>query len=106
MEINTENMINNEYRKAGLLITKACDMNMDLTSYGEVGVNHSSGNVYLWVEDYPFTLYIPNGERNTIYALWMNTENGDEISTNIHGKNLDRLMKWCESLDRQHLRDQ
>ena len=106
MEINTKGMVNNELRKAALLIAKACDMNMDLTSYGEVGVNEYSGNVFLWVEDYPFTLYIPIGERNTIYALWTNTENGDEISTPTHGKNLDRLMKWCDSLDRQNLRDQ
>lgn len=103
MEINTENMVNNQFRKAGLLITKACDMNMDLTSYGEVGVNEHNGNVYLWVEDYPFTLYIPNGERNTIYALWTNTNNGDEIETLAsHGKNLDRLLKWCTALDREH----
>ena len=36
----------------------------------------------------------------------MNTENGDEEETPVHGKNLDRLMKWCESLDRHNLRDQ
>jgi hypothetical protein len=102
MEINTENMVNNELRKAALLMLKACEMNMDLTSYGEVAVNEHNGNVYLWVEDYPFTLYIPLGERNTIYALWTNTENGDEVQTPVHGKNLDRLLKWCTALDREH----
>lgn len=105
MEINTKDMVSNEIRKVALLITKAADLGMDLTSYGEADVNESSGNVYLWVEDYPFTLYIPNGERNTIYALWTNTENGDEISTPIHGKNLDRLLKWCKHLDDEHLED-
>ena len=106
MDINTKDMVSNEIRKVALLITKAADLGMDLTSYGEAGVNESSGNVYLWLEDYAFTLYIPIGERNTIYALWMNTENGDEEETPVHGKNLDRLMKWCESLDRHNLRDQ
>ena len=105
MEINTKDMVSNEIRKVALLITKAADLGMDLTSYGEAGVNESSGNVYLWLEDYAFTLYIPIGERNTIYALWMNTENGDEISTNIHGKNLERLLKWCKHLDDEHLED-
>ena len=105
MDINFENMCNNEIRKTGLLITKASDLRMDLTSYGEIGVNESSGNVYLWVEDYPFTLYIPVCEGNTVYALWMNTENGDEVSTKTTGKNLDRLLSWCRHLDDKHLKD-
>ena len=102
MKIDTENMVNNELRKAALLMLKACEMNMDLTSYGEVGVNEHSGNVYLWVEDYPFALYIPLGERNTVYAIWMNSDNGDEIETPVKYKSLDQLIKWCDALDREH----
>jgi len=102
MKINTKKMTNNELRKAALLILKACEMNMDLTSYGEVGVNEGNGNVYLWVEDYPFTLFIPYGERNIIYSLWMNRDNGDEEQTPVHYKGLDRLIKWCNALDREH----
>jgi hypothetical protein len=102
MNIDTENMVNNELRKAALLMLKACEMNMDLTSYGEVGVNESSGYVYLWLEDYAFTLYIPPSQRNTVYALWTNTNNGDEIETPVKYKSLDQLIKWCTALDREH----
>ena len=105
MDINLKNMCTNEVRKVALLITKAANLGMDVAGYGAADVNSSSGYVYLWLEDYPFTLYIPPSERNTIYALWTNTENGDEEETTVHGKNLDRLLKWCKHLDDEHLED-
>lgn len=102
MNINTENMCANEIRKLALLITKASELGMDIGGYGEVGVNESSGYVYLWLEDYAFTLYIPPSQRNTVYALWTNTNNGDEIETPVKYKSLDQLIKWCTALDREH----
>lgn len=104
MEINTKDMVSNEIRKVALLITKASNLGMDVAGYGAADVNSGSGYVYLWLEDYPFTLYIPPSERNTIYALWTDPNNGDEEEITVHGKNLDRLLKWCDSLENR--RDQ
>lgn len=99
MEI-TSNLCSNATRKIGLLITKASDLGMDISGYGEASENCNSGNVYLWLEDYPFTLYIGLGS-DTVYALWMNSENGDEIETDIEGKSLEDLEEWANELYRE-----
>ena len=57
MEIK-QNLCANALRKVALLITKASDLGMDISGYGEAAENQHSGNVYLWLEDYPFTLFI------------------------------------------------
>ena len=33
------------------------ELNMDLEGYGEIGVNNNSGNVYLWIENFNFSLF-------------------------------------------------
>jgi hypothetical protein len=55
MEIRNNSMCSNEVRKAGLLLAKAAELGMDVTGYGEIAVNNSSGNVYIWLEDYAFS---------------------------------------------------
>ena len=77
MEIRNNSMCSNEVRKAGLLLAKAAELGMDVTGYGEIAVNNSSGNVYLWLEDYAFSLYIGLGS-NRIVACWSSTEDGRE----------------------------
>ena len=96
-------MCSNEVRKMGLLITEASRLGMDLGGYGETGVNQSNGNVYLWLEDYPFSLFIDLGS-DDIQACWSDFDSGNEefILTNkwVDMKNvtmsLDDLYKWCE----------
>jgi hypothetical protein len=97
MEI-TSNLCSNATRKIGLLITKASDLGMDIGGYGEASENTSSGNVYLWLEDYPFTLYIGLGS-DTIYAVWCNSDNGDEVDMQVTSTTrLDDLLQWCDGL--------
>ena len=96
MEIKS-NLCSNATRKIGLLITKAAELGMDVGGYGEADENKHSGNVYLWLEDYPFTLFIGLGQ-DDIYALWTNYENGDEYETAVDGHNLESLIGWCEGL--------
>ena len=77
MEIKNENMCNNEVRKAGLLLVAASELGMNVSGYGELAVNYNSGNVYLWLEDYSFSLYIGlNPDR--IIACWSSSEDGRE----------------------------
>ena len=96
MEINT-NLCANATRKIALLITKASDLGMDISGYGMADENNNSGNVYLWLEDYPFTLYIGLGS-DEIYASWSNPNDGEEEETEVKGKSLSDLEDWANQL--------
>lgn len=102
MEIKT-NLCSNAVRKVALLITKASDLGMDVSGYGFADENCNSGNVYLWLEDYPFTLYIGLGS-DEIYASWSDPEDGEEHEIEVEGKSLNDLYTWCEELgqDEEH----
>lgn len=101
INFNAENMTGNELRKAALLITKASDIQMDLSGYGEISVNPHSGNVYIWCEDYLFTLYIPVSGGDRIYACWVHPETGDEETTEATTATMHDLETWAETLQAQ-----
>lgn len=96
MNIN-QNLCSNALRKVALLITKASDLGMDISGYGEAAENCNSGNVYLWLEDYPFTLYIGLGS-DAVYALWSSSLNDREEALDIEGMSLYHLTEWAEAL--------
>lgn len=96
MEIK-QNLCSNALRKSALLITKASDLGMDISGYGEIGENTNSGNVYLWLEDYPFTLFIGLGS-DTIYANWSNPDNGEEEDIDIEAMPLFDIESWANDL--------
>jgi hypothetical protein len=97
MEIN-QNLCSNALRKVALLITKASDLGMDISGYGYAGENQNSGNVYLWLEDYPFTLYIGLGS-DTIYANWSSPNNGEEEDIDIEAMPLFDVEAWANDLN-------
>ena len=96
MEIKS-NLCSNATRKIALLITKASELGMDISGYGFADENQNSGNVYLWLEDYQFTLYIGLGS-DDIYASWSNPMNGDEEEIEVGTKTLAQLELWAEQL--------
>jgi hypothetical protein len=101
MEINKKNLCNNELRKIALLMTKASDLGMNLASYGEADVNNNSGYTYLWLEDYPFTLFIGLGS-DDVWALWSNPEDGEETVTNVIDEmTLENLYDCVADLEQQ-----
>lgn len=85
----------NELRKSALLITEASRLGMDISGYGEIGVNQSNGNVYLWLEDYPFALFIDLGS-DDIQACWTDSNNGNEEFTDTANMSLHDLYQWVE----------
>lgn len=99
MEINTK-VCGNELRKIGMLIVKASELGMDVSGYGCADVNKWSGNVYLWLEDYQFTLFIGLGS-DDIYALWSNPEDGEEIEVKVDNMRLIDLDNWANDLNNQ-----
>ena len=59
MTIDFEGMVTNERRKVVKLMQTALELDIDLDEYVEIGVNQSSGNVWLMHYDYNFVLYMP-----------------------------------------------
>ena len=101
MEI-TNNLCTNALRKVGLLIGEASRLEMDISGYGVADENQNSGNVYLWLEDYPFTLYIGLSDDDRIHAMWTNPDNGDEYEIESFDNNLDDLYQWVQELELEH----
>jgi hypothetical protein len=96
MEI-AKDLCSNELRKSALLITEASRLGMTLNSYGNIGVNQNNGNVYMWLEEYPFSLFIDLGD-DTIQACWSSFESGCEEIIDVNGQSLHELEQWCENL--------
>lgn len=99
MEFKTQHMTSNQARKMALLIIKAADLEMDLSGYGEIAVNPQSGNVYLWLEDYPFTLFIGRGGLDRVQACWSDPYTGEEEFIEAHDMTLHDLETWAEELN-------
>lgn len=86
-------------RKVALLIIKASDLGMDISGYGYADENQNSGYVYIWLEDYPFTLFIRPCGDDEIYALWTNSDDGEETETDVtDSTTLDELQEWADDL--------
>ncbi len=99
MEINNK-MSNNETRKAALLITEASRLGRDVSNYGMCDVNSSSGNVYLWLEDYQTTLFIGPCD-NEIRYNWSCGYCGAEFEyEESEAPTEHQLEQWVESLQR------
>jgi hypothetical protein len=101
MEINNKNLGNKQLRKIALLMTKASDLGMNLSSYGFADENQNSGYTYLWLEDYPFTLFMASNSEE-VWACWSNPEDGEETVTNVIDEmTLDNLYDWVADLEQQ-----
>jgi hypothetical protein len=100
MEIQ-ENLCANAIRKIALLITKASDLGMNLSGYGHAAENPNNGNVYLWLEDYTFTLFISLGD-DAINACWTSLYTDDEEITPIDAMKLYQLEAWTDEMERQY----
>jgi hypothetical protein len=99
MQIN-ENLCNSAYRKIAKILTKASDLGMDLSGYGHADENTTSGHVYLWLEDYPFTLFISLGS-DEVRALWTSPNDGEEIEISVSDLTLAQLEQWTWDADKQ-----
>ena len=95
MEISNV-LSNNELRKAALLITEASRLGMNVSGYGNLDVNKSNGNVYMWLEDYPFSLFIDLGS-DDVQACWSSCETDFEEIISVNGQTLAQLEDWCEA---------
>jgi hypothetical protein len=98
MEIQ-ENLCANAIRKIALLITKASELGMNLSGYGHAAEHPNNGNVYLWLEDYPFTLYIPLCADDAIHACWSSLYVDHEELIEVDAMTLRDLEAWADALN-------
>lgn len=102
MEFKLKTMCNWERKKAIFLMGVAEDLGMSLDddSYGEVAVNQNSGHVYVWSENYNFSLYMPINcklVKSDIVALWTNNITGEEREFNLKQEStLKDINEWCD----------
>lgn len=79
LELNTGNMCSNEIRKMSIILTRISEvLGWDLSGYGQADVNQSSGNTYVWLEDYPVTPYIGLGSDDEVCYLFSCPNCGEE----------------------------
>ena len=86
-----------EQRKALYLQQVALDLNIPLDDMIEIGVNESSGYVYLFSYDLPFTLYMPIVCRLSRDDVWIQTTDnmtGEEYECTLNDKTLTDLEIW------------
>lgn len=93
-----------ERKKAIYLMNVAENyLNMDLSGYGMVDVNQSSGYVYIWLEDYNFCLYLPINcdlKISDVMVLHCALEDGEETEESLDNfNNLDAINDWIEKLE-------
>jgi hypothetical protein len=107
MEINLNKMCSWERKKAIYLMDVAENkLNMDLSDYGFCDVNQSNGNVYIWSESYPFSLYLPiNCEltESNVIVLYTDSHHGDETEQWLNNFNdIDDIYKWIEKIENKN----
>ena len=111
MEYKLNDMCDWERQKAIFLMSEAekLDIKLNNNSYGEIAVNQNSGYVYLWIEDYNFSLYMPiNCElvKTDISALWSCPECGQDEETSLKEEDsLKDIEERIEDIQKEHYKD-
>lgn len=100
MKFKLSEMSEWERKKAIFLMGVAEELGISLNDcYGEVAVNDNSGFVYVWSEDYNFSLYMPikcELKKSDVCALWTNSNNGDEKTFNLkENTTLQDIEEWA-----------
>ena len=92
MEING-NMNSVDLAKAGKLLAFGGKIGMDLSGYGMLDVNIRSGNVYMWLEDYNFTLLIGLGSAQIKACYSCPVDGSEDTKERIYS--LQDVEKWA-----------
>lgn len=106
MEIKIKDMCDWERKKAIFLMKTAEDLGISTNDYGEVALNTSSGYVYLWSENFNFSLYMPiNCElvKTDISVLWSCPECGQEEEFSLNDSSiLKDIENEINELEQKH----
>lgn len=91
-----------ELEKALYLIKVANQINMEFSEHTVVDVNNTSGYVYLWEENYNFSLFMPINcelQKSDVYALYTDPMNGEEFDISILDvTDATEIQLWADDL--------
>ena len=90
MDINFNEMSKNKIRKVCRLLEKASDFEWNF-KYSEIGVNQN-GNVYIYSEDEPYTLFIDL--EDDLMACKTDYDTGEEDIIEVGEMSWFELEKW------------
>ena len=77
--IDTKHMSRKQLINVGRLIAKAGELDFPIdNSMTQIGYNTTFGNVYLWCEDIPYTIFVSDFD-NKIKALYSCPYDGEEV---------------------------
>ena len=103
MKFDLDGMRNWEIVKAAYLLMAADRFGMDLSGYGEVAFSPNSGNIFLWVEDYPFTLYLPISSElkdADVWVQWNGPDDNEEHERTLDEfLDLEEIYAWIKKLE-------
>ena len=92
MSINFNEMNENEQNKAVSLLYKLITLDWEISNT-ECGVNIHTGNVYVYNEDEPYTLFIDLA--NDLMACKTDYETGEEDIIEVGSMSRHDLEKWA-----------
>ena len=95
--IDTKHMSRKQLLNVGRLIAKAGELDFPIdNSMTQIGYNATYGNVYLWCEDIPYTIFVSDFD-SKIKALYSCPYDDEEVERNC-SNNENAMMKWAEKL--------
>lgn len=97
-----------ERKKAMYLLEVAEEIGYD-TEWGQIGLNDSSGNVWLWSENHMTCLYMTINcdlTKNDIWVMYSSPENGHEFEIELGQRTLKEIEKWAQYVDEHHLEEE
>ena len=101
----SENMWENEYRKAALLMLRAYDIGLSLDKGTIIDANTNSGNVYLYSEDDNICLFIDLNSDDVLITHDC-PYCGEDVETIIPDKcTVDDIESLMEDMHASHLND-
>lgn len=97
----SNNLGSYQLEKVGALLVRAGKLGMNVSGYGFADENPNSGYVYLWLEDYNFTLYI-DISWSGIFAMYTCSEDGEESEMEVEATTtLREINAWVATLEEE-----
>jgi hypothetical protein len=108
MKTHFDKMTKKQAEKAQFILKTALNLGMKIDGYGDLAVNDHSGNVYLWLEDYPFCLFMPTDcdlifTEFDVFVNWTDYNSGDEFVKCLSNfSTLEDIYQWCDKLEAEN----
>lgn len=97
-----------EQTKAMFIVNCLDDLGIDYSGYGEIGLNENTGNVYVWLDGYSFTLYMPiicDLKKEHVRVLFFAPYDGAITEKSLgEFSTLEEIEAWIETVEKNQVR--